>query len=786
MKRNLWIGSLLTISALVVTCTASKTIHQQTTQTDQTATSTGVDYTTKPAVNPVANPVQLTPEQSLRSFRVPKGYHMELVASEPMIHEPVAIAWDGNARMYVTEMDTYMQDADATGEHEPVSRVMLLEDTNGDGKMDKSSVFIDKLMLPRMILCVNHELIVNETDTYDLWSYKDTNGDGVADDKKRIYHVDRKAPGNLEHQRSGLDWNLDNWIYVTVDPVRFRYTNGTIQVDSLPSGSNGQWGLTHDNYGRLFFSRGGGENAGSGFQINPKYGALEFADAYDEATFSPVWSIIANPDAQGGPKRLRPDSTLNHFTAGCGQSIYRGDKLPADLVGDYLICEPVARIVRRAHVVNNQGKTQLENAYKEQEFIASSDFNFRPVNTYTGPDGNLYIVDMNRGIIQESQWTPKGSWIRPQIERLGLDKHIQHGRIWRLVQDGAKPGPKPQLLDEPASKLVTYLDHSNGWWRDNAQKQLIVLNDKSVIPTLKQIAAGQQASLLKKPGALARIHALWTLEGLNAIDAATITQALKDEDPQVRRTAIWISEPAVKKNDEAVISQIAALQNDPSIDVRVQLLETLHTSTSDKAKAVVQQLLAQNTSNPMITAVEASIQKNNDFKLYGSKLGRFAAVERSSILKGAEIFKSLCSSCHGTDGKGLASQVAPPIAGSKHLADNEMVLKILLQGLSGPVEGKTYPTIMPSMSDNNDDWIASIASYIRYEFAVPVFPPPPSRPTSQTATGNSASAPARPAGGGGFRRFQPIIKPEEVAKLRQETAQRTTPWTLDELEKTGQ
>ncbi|GAB3945679.1 hypothetical protein GCM10028805_15170 [Spirosoma harenae] len=786
MKRQFWLGTLLAVSGLVITCTVSKTTQQPTEQTAQTATSSGTDSNARLPVNPIANPAQLTPEQSLNAFQVPKGYHMELVASEPMIHEPVTIAWDGNARMYVAEMDTYMQDADATGEHDPVSRVMLLEDTNGDGKMDKSSVFIDKLMLPRMLLCVNHELIVNETDTYDLWSYKDTNGDGVADDKKRIYHVDRKAPGNLEHQRSGLDWNLDNWIYLTVDPVRFRYTNGTIQMDSLPSGSNGQWGLTHDNYGRLFFSRGGGENAGSGFQINPKYGALEFADAYDEATFSPVWSIIANPDAQGGPRRLRPDSTLNHFTAGCGQSIYRGDKLPADLVGDYLICEPVARIVRRAHVSNNQGKTQLENAYKEQEFIASSDFNFRPVNTYTGPDGSLYLVDMNRGIIQESQWTPKGSWIRPQIERLGLDKHIQHGRIWRLVQDGVKPGPKPRMLDESANQLVTYLDHANGWWRDNAQKQLIALADKSVVPALKQIATGQQASLSKKPSALARIHALWTLEGLDAIDPATISTALKDEDAQVRRTAVWISESYLKKNDESLINQVASLKNDPSIDVRVQILESLHYSTSDKAKSVIQELLAQNASNQMLTSVEASIQKNYDFKRYGSKLGRLAEADRVLVLRGAEIFKSLCSSCHGTDGKGLASQVAPPIAGSKHIIENDMLLKILLQGLTGPVEGKTYPTLMPSMAENNDEWLASVASYIRYEFVSAASFPPPVPPPPGSTNASLANRPVTASTPGGFRRFQPIIKPADVAKLRQETASRTTPWTLNELEKTGQ
>ena len=779
MKKTIWLTSLLLTALLVITCTVSRPPQQQTVATSK------VDNSARPVVDPIANTAQLTPEQSLNAFRVPAGYHMELVASEPMIHEPVAIAWDGNARMYVAEMDTYMQDADATNEHEPLSRVMLLEDTNNDGQMDKSSVFIDKLVLPRMLLCVNHELIVNETHTYDMWAYKDTNGDGVADDKKQIYHVDHKSPGNLEHQRSGLDWNLDNWLYVTVDPVRFRYTNGAITVDSLASGSNGQWGLTHDNYGRLFFSRAGGENAGSGFQINPKYGALEFADAYDEQTFAPVWSIIANPDAQGGAKRLRPDSTLNHFTAGCGQSIYRGDKLPADLVGDYLICEPVARIVRRAHVLNQQGKTRLENVYHEQEFIASSDFHFRPVNTYTGPDGNLYIVDMNRGIIQESQWTPKGSWIRPQIERLGLDKQIQHGRIWRLVQDGAKPAPKPHMLDESPAQLITYLSHPNGWWRDNAQKQLVALGDKSVVPALRQLAAGQAVGSGKKPTPLAQIHALWTLEGLDAIDQTLISNALKDSDAQVRRTAIWLSEPFLKKNDETLLSAVASLQNDPDVNVRIQLLESLHYSTTPIAKKAVGDLLAQNAADPVLMAVETSIQKNVDFKTYGSKLGSLAAVERNSILKGAEIFKSLCSSCHGTDGKGLASLVAPPIAGSKHLADNAVLLRILMQGLSGPIDGKTYPTLMPSMADNTDEWIASVANYVRFEFGGP--PPRPAPPTQTSPMSGSTvagAAPIRPAGG--FRRTLPIIKVDEVARIRQETAGRTTSWTLTELEKPGQ
>ncbi|GAB4019448.1 hypothetical protein GCM10028773_22270 [Spirosoma koreense] len=737
---------------------------------------------TVPAFTDNPSPAQLTPEQSLRSFRVPKGYHMELVASDPMIKEPVAIAWDGNAKMYVAEMDTYMQDVDGSHEHDPVSRIMLLEDTDNDGRMDKSSVFIDKLLLPRMILCVDHELLVNETDTYDIWSYKDTNGDGVADAKKPLYQLGKKAPGNLEHQRSGLDWNLDNWIYVTVDPVRFRYSKGTLKVDSLTSGSNGQWGLTHDNYGRLFFSRAGGEIPASGFQINPVYGALEFPDQYSEE-FSAVWPIIRTPDIQGGLRRLRlPDSTLNHFTASNGQSIFRGDKLPADLVGDYLIGEPVARIIRRAKVINTNGKLTLENAYKQQEFIASTDMNFRPVNTYTGPDGCLYIVDMNRGIIQESQWTPKDSYLRPQIQRLGLDKNIQHGRIYRLVYDGMKPGPKPHLLDEPGSKLVSYLDHPNGWWRDNAQKQLVILGDQSVVPSLKAMALGQKP----KTSALGRLHALWTLEGLDAIDKDLLASVMKDNDPQLRRAAVWIGERYLKQDDNSMIDQLRTLKDDPNYDVRTQLVLSLHQSKSAKAKALADEILAQNAGIEMLASTQKSLLKNDDVKTYGLRLGRLEAADRTKVLAGANTFKTLCASCHGPDGKGLAiggtSMVAPPLFGSKRIVgDQDVLIKILLNGLSGPVDEKTYPDVMPSMSANNDEWIASVLSYIRYEFGYTGnFPPSP-----------PSSAP-RPASGGippevlKRRNFKPFVQPDDVRKIREQTNSRTKAWTLPELEKTSE
>lgn len=694
----------------------------------------------------------------MKSIHLPEGYHLELVASEPMIKEPVAIAWDGNARMYVAEMLTYMQDADATGEQEPRSRISLLEDTDNDGKMDKSTVFIDNLLLPRMLQCINGELLVNETNTIDIWSYRDTNGDGKADTKKIVYKNDQYSANgaNMEHQRSGLDWNLDNWMYITYDPVRFRYTNGTIQGDTLVSGSGGgQWGLTHDNYGRLFYSSAGGEVPARGFQINPVYGKLDFADQFN-AEFQKVWPIIATPDVQGGPKRLRPNVTLNHFTASTGQSIFRGDRLPHDLVGDYIVCEPVGRIIRRAKVINLEGKTTLQNAYYRQEFISSSDMNFRPVNTATGPDGNLYIVDMHRGIIQQGNWTRPGSFLRKKIDSLGMAPNIGHGRIYRLVHDEYQRGPKPNMLNESSSKLLAYLDHPNGWWRDNAQKQIIALGNLSVVSALREIAGGHQSSLSKKPGHLGRIHALWTLEGLGAIDKEVIFTAFKDEHAQVRKTAVWISEMYLKRDDEQMIDKVGELKDDADPDVRVQLLLSLYNSKSQKAKAIVKHVLEQNHKNEMLAATKKALDKNEEVRTFGARLGNMDKADRNLIIKGATTFKSLCASCHGADGKGLAiggsEMAAPSLEGSDRLTfpEKNAAIRILLHGLTGPVNGETYPSVMPPMEANSDEWVASVVSYIRYEF------------------GNNT-------------RLSPAVKPDEVKKIREQHLGRKEAWTLEEL-----
>ncbi len=697
----------------------------------------------------------LSPEESMSKISLPKGYHLELVASEPIIQEPVAIVWDGNGRMYIAEMRSYMQDIMGTGERLPTCRITRLEDTDGDGKMDKHSVYIDSLVLPRMMLPLDDRLLVNETYSYNILSYRDKNGDGKADEKVLVYKNDNTDDANLEHQKTGLVWNLDNWIYVTSNPIRYRYKNGMLQSDSLIGSTGGQWGLTHDNYGRMFFSSAGGEKAAVNFQENPVYGELDFKDQRDE-NFDEVWPIVATPDVQGGQARLRIDSTLNHFTASCGQSIFRGDRLPASMQGDLFICEPVGRLIRRAKVINRDGMTIVKNAYEKREFLASTDMNFRPINTYTGPDGCLYIVDMYHGIIQESAWTQPDSYIYPQIKRKKLDENLNRGRIYRLVHDNFKPGPTPKLLDATNEELVGYLSHPNGWWRDNAQKLLVIRGDKSVVPSLHKILTNEHAWIdnltfwKTKPNALSRLHALWTLEGLNAINKEVIIAASTDEDPEIRKAAIRLSERYLSEYNSSLLSMITGMKSDKDIGVRIQVALSLRYSNHRSAPILLKEMLLKDSSNKfMAKAVSRSLLKADESLVELRKSTEGMSVkDKDLVFEGANNFRQLCATCHGIDGKGVPSKLAPPLAGSARFqGDKSVLINILLHGLKGPIDNMKYPDVMPAQNEHTDIYIASVLSYV----------------------GNS------------FGNKMPVIHSGEVKEIREKTVDRKTSWTLHEL-----
>ena len=680
-----------------------------------------------------------SPEESMAMIEMQPGYRLELVAAEPDVQEPAAMAWDGDGKLYVAELNTYMQDIDGKNQHNPICRVVLLEDTDGDGNMDKRSVFVDKLCLPRMIQPIDDRVIIRETNTFDLHSYRDTDGDGVADEKKLVFKGGGRG-GNLEHQPSGLEWNIDNWMYVTYTNRRYRWVGDHIEAEQLPGGS-GQWGVTHDDVGRNFFCTGGGENPAMDFQRPLVYGKISLPGEKENG-FRQVFPLVAIPDVQGGRGRFRANElTLNNFTGCAGQHIFRGHRLPDDFYGDYIIPEPVGRLVRRANVVNDNGKIVVKNATPGTEFMRSRDANFRPVNAGTGPDGCLYICDMYRGIIQEGNWVRPGSYLRGVVEQHGLDKNIQRGRIYRVVHTNTKRDPtRPQMLKAATAELVSYLSHPNGWWRDTAQKLIVVRGDKSVVSALQNLA-------LKGQDPKGRMHALWTLDGLGASDARLLAAKYSDADPRVRAAAIRISEPFLSKGHAGGISKtLTPLIADRDVDVVIQLVLSVGRSGADGGDVLIEKIADRHRDNPNVTAI---IKKYHGQMLEAKRRrqqDKFAAMGETN-------YKTICFACHGADGKGTpvagtGLTLGAPIPGSPRVTGRKDIpIKIMLKGMQGELDGKAFPGPMLPLETYDDEWIASVLTYIRQNF------------------GNKAS----------------LVTPQEVAAVRKAVRDRKTMWQSSEI-----
>ncbi len=500
----------------------------------------------RPGVDPTKEifqpPIEMfSPEDSRNLIYLAEGYELEAILTEPEIKEPVAVAFDASGRMYVAEMRTYMQNIDGEGQKEPNSRISVHMDRDGDGRYDTHRVFADGLKLPRMMLTLKEgQLLVHETWDSKVVKYTDTDGDFSADQSTVAFELG-PTKANLEHQSSGFLWAANNWIYMNHEfkTFRVRWTPDGFEQEAGNYKSKGQWGLTQDNYGKPWILSAGHELGPVNYQQPIEYGTFSIAKSTPE-NWRKVYPLCAVPDVQGGPPRLRENNTLNHFTSTCGQDVFRGDRLPRSLRGDLLFAEPVGRLIRRAEIRNRKGVTHLRNTYKKAEFLRATDPNFRPVNLQTAPDGTLYIVDMYRGIIQESQWVGKGSYLRKMVKKYGLQKNVGKGRIWRLRHHDFTPGPQPSMYDESSEKLVEHLDHPNGWWRDMAQRQLVLRQAVGVRDRLVEV-------IKTHSNHLARFHALWTLEGLGELEPKHILVLLEDEHPEVRRAAIRASETLFQK-----------------------------------------------------------------------------------------------------------------------------------------------------------------------------------------------------------------------------------------------
>lgn len=697
----------------------------------------GIDLSPQPPVVPVSA------NEQLKTFILQPGYKLEPILSEPQIREPAAIQFDGNGRMYVLELRTYMQDIDANGELMPTSRISRWEDTDNDGIYDTSVIFLDSLVFPRYVVPFGKNTILSmESNEDNVYKYTDTDGDGKAD-KKELFASGLGRSGNVEHQTSFLTWTMDNWMYSTYNSRRIRWTpDGVIQE---PAGNPyGQWGVTQDNYGQTWFQDGAG-GVPQNFQFPLIYGNFGVKGQYQDG-FREPFSLIKLADFQPGMRETKPDGSLNNVTGSAGNDVFRGDRLPKEIQNKYFYGEPVGRIVRQVNVEKSEGLSYIQNPYREaqSEFIQSTDPLFRPVDMATAPDGTMYIVDMYRGIIQQGNWTQEGSYLRAKIKQYQMDDIAGNGRIWRLTYEGMERNPeKPRMYEESSAELIRHLSNPNGWWRDQAQQLIILNQDKSVVKDLENL-------LKTSDNELTRIHALWILEGLNSLSLSLIKELFKDPSPQMRIQALRASESLYKYGEKSLAADYREMIKDPSIDVALQSLLSAYVLNIDQMEALIKATLQENKANGIQVVGTQLLERMAKEKELATT--QFTPQELALFTKGKSIFDSYCSTCHGVKGLGTPTGggelIAPAFSGSTRLMGHpEYAVKTLLHGLTGALDGKEYEGVMIAMEGNDDEYIASVVSYIRNDF------------------GNSGS----------------FVNPEFVAQLRKETEGKVGTYQFDEL-----
>jgi putative membrane-bound dehydrogenase-like protein len=542
-----------------------------------------------------------SPAESMATMQLEAGYRIELVAAEPDVQSPVAMDFDEQGRLFVVEMPGYPLDTTPTG------RVKLLEDTDGDGRYETSRVFADGLVLPTGVMRWKNGVLV--TAPPDLLYFEDTNGDGRAD--VRTVVVTGFAVTNPQHMVNGPVYGLDNWIHLAHEgpttaviyqdvfgdrgtPLRWpgHPTRPAVGVDHHGVRLRPDTGLVEPTSGTSQF--------GHGFDAWGRYFTTENADHVRHAVLPAAW-LARNRDlrldspmariadhgatAQVFPITKRPTFELltgaGEFTSACAITPYTGGAFPETDGPSLFVAEPVHNLVHR-DVLTPAGATFVaRRAEPGREFLAAGDAWFRPAFLSIGPDGALYVVDYYRPRIEHPEWTSSDLQKDPSPMYEGRDR----GRLYRVVRTDAptsRPTP-PTLAAASDADLVRALESPNLWWRRTAQRLLVDRRPRQAIDPLRTMA-------MRSSSPLARVHALWTLDGLGALDDASLAAAMQDIAPGVRENAVSLAEPRVRAS-RSLAGRLVAMVDDPDPRVRFVVLGALGSLATPDAAAARRRLL---------------------------------------------------------------------------------------------------------------------------------------------------------------------------------------------------
>ncbi len=574
-----------------------------------------------------------SPEDELASFDIAPGISMDLVASEPMVQDPVVMTFDEDGRLWVVEMKGFNMDVEGAGEDERNGSIAVLEDTDSDGVMDKRTVFMDSLMLPRSVAIVKGGVLVAER--YPLWYVQDLDGDLVAD-KKTLVDSTYGGNGMAEHSPNGLWRGIDNWYYNAKSTARYRMIDGEWIKDSTEF--RGQWGISHDNYGRLYYNYNWSQLHAdlvppNYFSRNPNHKTTTGLD-HGLTIDRKVFPIRTNPAVNRGyiDGTLSEEGKLLEFTSACSPFVYRGDAFGEEYQGDVFVAEPSGNLVKQNDVDYSGFLISAQSTYPDHEVLASTDERFRPVSFATGPDGALYIADMYRGLIQHA------IYMTPYLKEVTLERDLVYpihlGRIWRMVPEGWQGRTPYTLSDSSNTFLVGLLSHPNGFYRDVAQRLLI---DREAIEI-----KGELIDLLHNgDNDLGRLHALWTLEGFDAVDEQIGFMALHDTHPQVRVAALRVLEDILDTQtgvEDKLSDWIASVGIEDAEEVVLQAALTLGHMTGEDIQELLLDIADQYGDRPVMRDAILSSATDIEQQLLERELDQYADSEPTN-----EIFLEMLS-----------------------------------------------------------------------------------------------------------------------------------------------
>lgn len=569
---------------------------------------------------------------ALSAFRVAPGFRVELVAAEPLLRDPVALAFDENGRLFVVEYPEYNQQF--AKDKQPVTgSIRMLEDTDGDGQYDKSTVFVSDLAAPSAVACYNGGLFVAVAP--DLLFCKDTDGDGKADTREVVFTGFRRLENRTDPSLNTLLWGLDNRFHACTSysgaEVRavkhpdqrprsirnrgFLFDPRTLRFD-LTSGG-GQHGLAIDDWGQEFLCTN--SSPVKMLMYDDRYLARNpylkapapAVEITEGGKHTRLFRISPEEYWRQERTRLRNEGKFRgsneggkssgFFTSATGVTIYRGDAWPAEYRGSVFVGEPANNLVYRARLEPDGVGLVAKRADAGREFLASTDTRFRPVQFANGPDGNLYVIDMNRDLIEGAMFLP------PELlKKVNVTGGDRRGRIYRIVREDFQRTKLPQLGEATTEELVALLAHQNGWQRDTAARLLYERQDRSAVAPLKKLAVESEFPV-------ARMTALYVLNGMDALDEASLLRALKDTEPKVRMHAIRLAESRVKTSTP-LRERLLAMGDDDALPVRYQLAFSLGelNPSPERNRVLAELVLRDGNDKWMELAVLSSLAEGAD------------------------------------------------------------------------------------------------------------------------------------------------------------------------------